>query len=140
MSMRNYGVEQAGLILTCSQMTDLIKKSLENLYKKGTFNRDDKLEDCIETDLYDVVLEFGFTYWGEIDGEILSLDKFETRQILNFDDVVLVELDNDSLYKSYKDENEIYKELLDKLTDLGFVVDLDFIKNHTGWLCGTYCS
>ena len=55
MSMRNYGVEQAGLILTCSQMTDLIKKSLENLYKKGTFNRDDKLEDCIETDLYDVV-------------------------------------------------------------------------------------
>ncbi len=136
MGTKSFGVDEKGLILTIGQAIELFKKSGKGLIEKGYIN---DLED-IDNDIYYIIMNMGITYYGEIDGEILSLDRCETKRYLEYEDVIIFLLMKDTLYDSYKNEEEIHNELYDTLRDYGLDVDMEFIKNNIGILNATYVS
>lgn len=91
MSMRTYGVETKGLIITLSDFQVLISLNRKNIENKWEFN----------------------DRWQEVD-----LDNME------FDEI--------------KDRNEIIAELKEDLSNVGIIVDDDYIEEHFGYISGSY--
>ena len=56
----------------------------------------------------------------------------------NGDDIILLELQKDTLYEKYNDRAEIIAELKNNLKEVGIVVDDDYINKHFGYVNGSF--
>lgn len=147
MSMKCYGIKDCGLLLSVLEFQDLLKKNknvvrYEELDKLEGEELAEAIEDIDINCLFDIAYDNDFNIYSEVEGEILSLD-MKTREILDCDDVFILPLQkynlHSILFEKYENEQEIYEELFNKLKDLGFKnIDLDYIKQKTGWIDGTY--
>lgn len=132
------GISVDCLVLTDTELTDLIWENKENFKKDfDSWNIEDK-ED-IEFDVLDDIV-YGVPFMSALYDFTGSLWK-EDRNILkqfNTDTIYIVELMKNVLYDKYENEEEIIQELKNGLLDMGIVVDDDFVKEHFGFLEGTY--
>ena len=137
MSMRNYAVQAYCFMLTDTELFDLLKK-----YKGTNQNIDiENVKEIIENEDYYGAIEIAelldFCYYGDIDGEFTNLND-NTYKMLDEECIVILYLDKDTLYKSYKNEDEVYEEILCKLKD--FDIDKQYVIEHTGMFSGVYCG
>ena len=65
-------------------------------------------------------------------------DLMEDRTYYNGDDIILLELQKDTLYEKYNDRAEIIAELKNNLKEVGIIVDDDYINKHFGYVNGSY--
>lgn len=137
MSMRNYGVENYGLVFNFSELLDFIKK-----YYKG---EDEEVFDYLEcedtTELADM---FGFDYYGEFEGSFRPLkDLSEFSKYFENDDMFIMYFEKQNshtsiLYDCYKNQDEIIDEIDNKLKEKDIIVDRQFIIDNIGFVSGSY--
>lgn len=70
---------------------------------------------------------------------LVALDENIFENNIN-DDVVIIELQKNTLYEKYNNKNEIIDELKNTLKEVGIIVDDEFIENHYGIINGSYYS
>lgn len=137
MSMRTYPVIEYGLVLIEEEVKELIK-TYNNYYKIMTT---DKLK--INT-INDLIFEHFnlFDIFGNFEGEFENLKQNNSKSFYD-DEVFIITLDkfdiynNQVLYTKYKNEEEIYTEIAERLEKFGLKVDIDYIIKNTGKLVGT---
>ena len=134
MSMRTYGVQTKGMVITLNDFQVLLSLN------KGTINKD--LFENVDNVDFSEVIDFSYNinnacFIGECDG-YLETDLMEDRTYYNGDDIILLELQKDTLYEKYNDRAEIIAELKNNLKEVGIVVDDDYINKHFGYINGSY--
>lgn len=139
MGMRTYAVRVVGLILTLDEYADLLENNLE-FVREILDDKEIEKEDITDiTELFEMAYDIGFSTYSQIEGEILTLDETDSRQYLDYDDVFVLDLEKAELFDGYKDKEEIYNEIKRNLQRIGITnVSMEFIKEKTGWLSGTY--
>lgn len=138
MSMRTYGVETKGMIITLNNFQVLLSLNRDNI------NYDFTDIDNVDFDeIIDFVGTINYaTFVGEFNG-YLDTDKTQERVYFGgrFDsgeDIILIELMKDSLYEKYNDREEIIRELKNDLSQVGINVDDTYIEEHFGYINGSY--
>ena len=134
MSMRTYGVQTKGMVITLNDFQVLLSLN------KGTINKD--LFENVDNVDFSEVIDFSYNinnacFIGEFDG-YLETDLMEDRTYYNGDDIILLELQKDTLYEKYNDRAEIIAELKNNLKEVGIVVDDDYINKHFGYINGSF--
>ena len=134
MSMRTYGVQTKGMVVTLNDFQVLLSLNKETINKN-------LFEDVDNVDFSEVI-DFSYNinnacFIGEFDG-YLETDLMLDRTYYNGDDVILLELQKDTLYEKYNDRAEIIAELKNNLKEVGIVVDDDYINKHFGYINGSY--
>lgn len=134
MSMRTYGVQTKGMVLTLNDFQVLLSLN------KGTINKD--LFENVDNVDFSEVIDFSYNinnacFIGEFEG-YLETDLMEDRTYYNGDDIILLELQKDTLYEKYNDRAEIIAELKNNLKEVGIIVDDDYINKHFGYVNGSY--
>lgn len=138
MSMRTYGVQTKGMVVTLNDFQVLLSLNKETIDKN-------LFKDIDNVDFSEVI---DFSFWlcnnsnnacliGEFEG-YLETDLMEDRTYYNGDDIILLELQKDTLYEKYNDRAEIIAELKNNLKEVGIVVDDDYINKHFGYVNGSY--
>lgn len=134
MSMRTYGVETKGMMITLNDFQVLLSLN------KGTIDKD-LFEDIDNVDFSEVIdFSYGIKnayFIGEFEG-YLETDLMEDRTYYNGDDIILLELQKDTLYEKYNNRAEVITELKDDLKEVGIIVDDDYINKHFGYINGSY--
>lgn len=134
MSMRTYGVQTKGMVVTLNDFQVLLSLN------KGTIDKD-LFEDIDNVDFSEVIdFSYGIKnacFIGEFEG-YLETDLMEDRTYYNGDDIILLELQKDTLYEKYNDREEVIAELKDNLKEVGIIVDDDYINKHFGYITGSY--
>lgn len=111
MAMRTYGVETKGMAIKFGEVQKLISKNKESVLKvvgeDFFYDIDDISDDIIEfTEMID------YAFWvSEFDGTLISDDFSKELDYFDGDDVVIIELQNNTLYKKYNNREEIIDEL-----------------------------
>ena len=136
MSMRTYGVQTKGMVITLNDFQVLLSLN------KRTINKD--LFEDVDNVNFSEVIDFSYLinnacFIGEFDG-YLETDLMRDRTYYNGDDVILIELQKDTLYDKYNNKIEIIEELKDDLKKVGIIVDNDYIEKHFGYINGSYCA
>ena len=134
MSMRTYGVQTKGMVVTLNDFQVLLSLNKETI-DKNLFKDVNNLD-------FSEVIDFSYLinnacFIGEFEG-YLETDLEEDRIYYNDDDIILLELQKDTLYEKYNDRAEIIAELKDNLKEVGIVVDDDYINKHFGYVNGSY--
>ena len=134
MSMRTYGVQTKGMVVTLNDFQVLLSLN------KGTINKD--LFENVDNVDFSEVIDFSYLinnacFIGEFEG-YLETDLMEDRTYYNGDDIILLELQKDTLYEKYNDRTEIIAELKNNLKEVGIIVDDDYINKHFGYVNGSY--
>lgn len=134
MSMRTYGVQTKGMVVTLNDFQVLLSLN------KGTINKN-LFEDVDNVDFSEVI-DFSYLinnacFIGEFEG-YLETDLMEDRTYYNGDDIILLELQKDTLYEKYNDRAEIIAELENNLKEVGIIVDDDYINKHFGYVNGSF--
>lgn len=141
MAMRTYGVETRGMAIELSDMQVLLTLNKESVYKvlgKDYFNDIDNID---FDEIIDFIDNISYAYFvGEFEGELLDYDRTTELEHYNGEDIIIIELQKDTLYDKYNNKDEVIEELKDNLKKVGIIVDDDFIKNHFGIINGTYWS
>lgn len=136
MSMRYYGVETKGLVMTRDEFKDLLlKNNNERLRKHLGINNISELEDY---DVNDYPLVDYTTYFYEIDGKLYNINDWGEKQYYYEETIIITELMKDSLYDKYNSFDEIKQELKDNYKDFGIELDDEFIEKHFGRFSGVY--
>lgn len=148
MSMRTYGVETIGAVITLNELQVLLSLNKENIKQKFELTEmwQEIFEDIDNADFSEIIdftynIDFA-TFIGEFEG-YLDTDEtkknFDSERIYyNGDDIVLLELKKNNLYEKYENRDEIIAELKETLSNVGILVDDDYIKQHFGYVCGSY--
>lgn len=134
--MRIYGIETKGMIISLNDfqlLLSLNKKTIDN----------NLFEDIDNLDFSEIV-DFAYminncSFIGEFDGYLRS-DINDDAIYYNNEDVILLELQKNTLYDKYNNKEEIIKELKDDLKQVGIIVDDDFINKHFGYINGSFYS
>lgn len=154
MSMRTYGVETKGAIITLNDFQvlislnkDSIKKTIEQKFElndrwKEVFKNLDNME---FDDIIDFVDNINYaTFIGDFNG---YLDTDITLERVYFgdrfgggEDIILIELMRNNLFESYKNRDEIIAELKTDLYNMGIMVDNKYIEEHFGYINGSYIA
>lgn len=140
MAMRTYGVETKGMIIKLNDLQVLISLNKENIKNKDLFVDIDNVE-------FDEIIDFTYninfaTFIGDFNG-YLEVDKTQERVYFGdrFDsgeDIILIELMKNNLFEKYNNRNEIIEELKEDLSNVGIIVDNDYIEEHFGYISGNY--
>lgn len=137
MSMRHYGVEKIGFVITRDKLKDLIIENFKTVDKE--YLGCDNLE---ELDDYNVDEFVGCIDWShifyDIDGKLYNYDDWGEKEYFDGDIVIITELEFDSLFEKYNNMNEIKQELKDRYEKIGIVLDDEFIDKHFGRFTGVY--
>lgn len=148
MAMRTYGVETIGAVITLNELQVLLSLNKENIKQKFELTEmwQEIFEDIDNADFSEIIdftynIDFA-TFIGEFKG-YLDTDEtkknFDSERIYyNGDDIVLLELKKNNLYEKYENRDEIIAELKETLSNVGILVDDDYIKQHFGYVCGSY--
>lgn len=139
MSIRDYGVREYGFILDSELLIKLLSKE-ENKEKINEFLdwlEVDNLEELDSRNKFDIAQEIGFNVYSQFTGEAYNYDNTEDIYFSD-EDMFIIFLQKDSLFQQYKDWNEIFSEILNTLLSYGIKTDIDFIKEHTGEVVGSY--
>lgn len=134
MSMRTYGVQTKGMVITLNDFQVLLSLNKETINK-------DLFEDIDNVDFSEII-DFSYSikntcFIGEFEG-YLETDLMQDRTYYNGYDIILLELQKDTLYEKYNDRMEIITELKDNLKEVGIIVDNDYIDKHFGYINGSY--
>lgn len=137
MSMRHYGVETIGLVITRDELKDLIIKNFKTVDKEYLgCNNIEELDD------YDVDEFVGCIDWSnifyDIDGKLYNYDNWGEKEYFDGDIVIITELEFNSLFEKYNNMNEIKQELKDRYEKVGIMLDDEFIDKHFGRFTGVY--
>lgn len=154
MSMRTYGVETKGAIITLSDFQVLISLNKDSIKKtiEQKFELNDRWQEVFE-DLdnmeFDEIIDFVdninyATFIGEFNG-YLDTDKTLDRVYFGDrfgggEDIILIELMNNNLFESYRNRDEIITELKNDLSSVGIMVDNKYIEEHFGYINGSYVA
>ena len=132
------GISVDCLVLTDTELTDLIWENKEN-FKKDFDSWDIKDKEDIEFDVLDDIV-YGVPFMSALYDFTGSLWKRHKEVLTGYDNdtLYIVELQKNVLYDKYEDDEEIIQELKNGLADMGIVVDDGFVKEHFGFLEGTY--
>lgn len=136
MSMRTYGVQTKGMVVTLNDFQVLLSLN------KGTIDKN-LFEDIDNVDFSEVI-DFSYLinnayFIGEFEG-YLETDLMEDRTYYDGDDIILLELQKNTLYEKYNDREEVIEELKNNLKEVGIIVDDDYINKHFGYVNGSfYC-
>lgn len=140
MAMRTYGVETKGMIIKLNDLQVLISLNKENIKNKDLFVDIDNVE-------FDEIIDFTYninfaTFIGDFNG-YLEVDKTQERVYFGdrFDsgeDIILIELMKNNLFEKYNNRDEIIEELKEDLSNVGIIVDNDYIEEHFGYISGNY--
>lgn len=136
MSMRTYGVQTKGMVVTLNDFQVLLSLNKETINK-------DLFQDIDNVDFSEII-DFSYLinntcFIGEFEG-YLETDLMQNRTYYNGDDIILLELQKDTLYEKYNDKTEVIAELKDNLKEVGIIVDNDYIDKHFGYINGSYCA
>lgn len=134
MSMRTYGVQTKGMVITLNDFQVLLSLNKETI-DKNLFEDIDNID-------FSEIIDFNYLinnacFIGEFEG-YLETDLMGDRTYYNGDDVFLIELQKDTLYDKYNNKIEIIEELKDDLKKVGIIVDNDYIEKHFGYINGSY--
>lgn len=137
MSMRHYGVETTGLVMTRDELKDLIIKNFK------TIDKDYLVCDTLEElDDYDVDEFYGCIDWTncyyDIVGKLYNYNNWGEKEYFDEEIVIITDLEKNNLFEKYKDMNEIKQELKQRYEDVGIMLDDEFIDEHFGRFEGTY--
>lgn len=136
MSMRTYGVQTKGMVVTLNDFQVLLSLNKETIDKN-------LFEDIDNVDFSEVI-DFSYLinnayFIGEFEG-YLETDLMEDRTYYDGDDIILLELQKNTLYEKYNDREEVIEELKNNLKEVGIIVDDDYINKHFGYVNGSfYC-
>lgn len=132
------GISVDCLVLTDTELTDLIWENKEN-FKKDFDSWDIKDKEDIEFDVLDDIV-YGVPFMSALYDFTGSFWKRHKEVLTGYDNdtLYIIELQKNVLYDKYEDDEEIIQELKNGLADMGIVVDDEFIKEHFGFLEGTY--
>lgn len=134
--MRTYGVQTKGMVVTLNDFQVLLSLNKETIDK-------DFFEDIDNVD-FDEIIDFSYNiknacFIGEFEG-YLDTDLEENRTYYDGDDIILLELQKNTLYEKYNNRKEVIEELKDNLKEVGIIVDDDYINKHFGYVNGSfYC-
>ncbi len=149
----SYGaVHERGLILKEQDFKELLKLSKNYLEENDL--TDEEIDDMFDGDLQDIVYDFGMYPVFATVCDINKLVGFNSNGESQYDLVETIEDDNiyvlwlkkDNLLNSYKDYDEIYKEIENSIVEK-FEVDIetvykklgkDFIKEKLGLATGFF--
>ena len=111
MSMRTYGVQTKGMVVTLNDFQVLLSLNKETIDKN-------LFEDIDNVDFSEVI-DFSYLinnacFIGEFEG-YLETDLMEDRTYYNGDDIILLELQKNTLYEKYNDREEVIEELKNNL-------------------------
>lgn len=134
MSMRTYGVQTKGMVITLNDFQMLLSLNKETI-DKSSFKDIDNAD-------FDEIIDFSYSinnacFIGEFEG-YLETDLMGDRIFYNDDDIILIELQKDTLYDKYNNKIEIIEELKNNLKEVGIIVDNDYIEKHYGYINGSY--
>lgn len=135
MSMRTYGVQTKGMVVTLNDFQVLLSLNKETI-NKDLFENVDNVD---FSEVIDFTYEIEFaTFIGEFEG-YLEVDKTQERKYFNGDDIIILELKKyHSLYEKYENRDEIIAELKETLSKVGIEVDEEYIEEHYGFITGSY--
>ena len=137
MSMRHYGVETTGFVITRNELQDLIIKNFKTINKDylGCDNAD-------EIDIYSVDEFYGYIDWTncyyDIVGKLWNYDDWGEKEYFDGETIIITELSKNNLFEKYNDMNEIKQELKQRYADVGIILDDEFIDKHFGRFEGAY--
>ena len=140
MAMRTYGVETKGMVLTLNELQTLLTLNKDNItYDFGDIDNID----------FDEIIDFSYTinfatFIGEFNG-YLDIDKTQERVYYGDrygggEDIILFELKKNNLFEKYENRDEIIAELKETLSNVGIIVDNDYIEEHFGYVSGSYIA
>lgn len=142
MSMRAYGVETKGAVITLNDFQVLISLNKQNIEQKFDFN-DRWQEVDLDNMEFDEIIDFTYnidfaTFIGEFEG-YFEVDRTQERTYFNGDDIIILELKKyHSLYEKYENRDGIITELKETLSRVGIEVDTEYIEEHFGFISGSY--
>lgn len=137
MSMRHYGVETTGFVITRNELQDLIIKNFKTINKDylGCDNVD-------ELDIYSVDEFYGYVDWTniyyDITGKLWNYDDWGEKEYFDGETIIITELEKNNLFEKYNNMNEIKQELKQRYEKVGIVLDDEFIDKHFGRFEGAY--
>lgn len=143
MSMRNYGVETNGLVITRYELHELLLKNdneiLRNILSVERINDIDDydIDDFIDDFINDYKID-NTTSFYEIDGKLYNIDNWGEKELYDGETIVITELKKDTLYDKYNSFDEIKQELKDNYKQVGIELDDEFIEKHFGRFSGLY--
>lgn len=137
MSMRTYGVETKGLVITQDELYKLILKN-DNKLLRDILDVEN-IDSVDDYDVNDFAYSIDYTTWySDIDGKLYSIDDWRELQYYNETSIIITELRKDNLYEKYNNFDEIKQELKDTYRQVGIELDDEFIEKHFGRFSGTY--
>ena len=134
------GISVDCLVLTSEELTKLLwenkeqfKKDFDDWSIENENDIDYEVLDEIWTSLPYASVSYGFngSFW-------YRFDTFKEFKRYIDETLYMLELEKNTLYEKYENEEEFIGELCNKLYDNGIAVDDDFVKEHFGFLEGTY--
>ena len=140
MAMRTYGVETKGMVLTLNELQTLLTLNKDNItYDFGDIDNID----------FDEIIDFSYTinfatFIGEFNG-YLDIERTQERVYYGDrygggEDIILFELKKNNLFEKYENRDEIIAELKETLSNVGIIVDNDYIEEHFGYVSGSYIA
>lgn len=141
MSMMTYGVQSKCMVLKHKDLAELLLKNKNKIQEKNYFDftNINSIDDIDFSDICDFAYYINYAcYFGDITGYLILQD--DESKIINYEneDIIIIELEKDDLFHSYKDYKEIYDELIKDFQDVGINIDIDYIKEHFGNLNASY--
>lgn len=141
MAMRIYGVETQGVAIKFDEMRELILSNKENVLKAVGEDFFENIDEIDFNEVTEFVENITWAFWvSGFDGTLIKDDFSTELDYFDDDEVVILELQNNTLYKKYNNRDEIILELKNTLKEVGIVVDDEFIEKHYGKVNGSYCG
>lgn len=137
MSMRNYGVERNGLAMTRDELQKLMLKGNKEIIEKYIVADSIEEIDEIDVDEFSSCIDYTNRYY-EIEGSLYNLNDWGQMEFFDGDNIVITELEKDTLFEKYENVEEIKQELKDRYKQVGIELDDEFIEKHFGRFSGTY--
>lgn len=133
--IRTYGIQTKGMVVTLNDFQVLLSLNKETIDK-------DLFEDIDNVDFSEIVdfcenIMKNTCFIGEFEG-YLDTDLEENRIYYDGDDIILLELQKDTLYEKYNNREEVIEELKNNLKAVGIIVDDNYINEHFGYINGTF--
>lgn len=137
MSMRNHGIESKCFMLKAKDMIKLVYDNRNNM-KNFDFENIESDNDIDFNMISDCMYRIdNGCYFGDVDGSFMTYED-EKMIYLDNEDIVIIELENDTLFKKYDNITQIYDEIRERLKELEIIVDNTYISKHFGTLRGSY--
>lgn len=137
MSMRHYGVEITGLVMTSNELLNLILDGDYEIIKKYIV-ADNKWDiNMVDVDEFSNCIN-NTTMYYDVDGKLFNYEDWGDKSYFDNENVVVSYLQKDNLFEKYENMDEIKQELKDNYKKRGIELTDDFIEKHFGRFNGVY--